>query len=224
MGITFERIVELHPTLFHMAEHGTWESIKTRGLLSTSALLDAHNITGTEREKIEAAIRKCPIALGDNGHEVVIRDQKLSESKLAKCLQDGLNVQDWLLMLNKRVFFWLTEARLSTLMKAYAQTEHLVLEIDCAELLKRHGDTVLLSPMNTGTTSPMAFPRGLRTFLPPDKYPFELNKKTKGGANKSIVELTVDYSVPDIAEFTIRATHRRLKDSAMVITEIVCAK
>jgi uncharacterized protein DUF7002 len=221
MSVTFEKIIELHPTLFHMAERGTWESIRSRGLLSTSALMDLFQITGSKREEIEAAIRKRRIDLDVGTGRIVIRDQKMSDSKLAKCLQDRLTTRDWLLMLNGKVFFWLTEPRLITLMKSYAKDEHLVLEVDTAELLKRHGARVMLAPMNTGTTSPMGFPRGLKTFLPPDQYPFEAHKKTKGGAKKAIVELTVDYSVPDIAEFTTRATHRRIKGDATVITETV---
>ena len=52
MGITHERIVELHPVVYHMAEYGTWESIKKHGLLSTSALLDLFQKSGEERRVV----------------------------------------------------------------------------------------------------------------------------------------------------------------------------
>jgi hypothetical protein len=145
----------------------------------------------------------------------------MSDSKLAGCLQDGLTPEDWYRTLNSKVFFWLTEQRLVTLMGAYADRPHLVLEVDTAELLRRWADRVMLAPMNTGTTSPMAFPRGRSTFQPPERYPFEMNKKKKGGAKKAIVELTVDYSVPDISDFTVRATHRRYEDGHAIITDII---
>ena len=224
MGISLERIAELHPTVYHMAEYGTWESIKRHGLLSTSALLDLFGVGGSEREAIEGTLRKRPMQIRDpNNGEVTIRDHRMSNTKLAGCLRDGLIPADWYRLLNGKVFFWLTEERLITLMRAYADREHLVLEIDTSELLKRHGDRVLLTPMNTGTTTPMAFPRGRNTFQPPHKYRFEMNKKKKGGAKKAIVELTVEHSVRDIPEFTIRATHQRFDKAKAqaIITEIV---
>ena len=61
MGISFERIAELHPTLYHMAEFGTWESICKHGLLSTTALLDLFGMSGAERTSIEACRRRSPI-------------------------------------------------------------------------------------------------------------------------------------------------------------------
>jgi hypothetical protein len=226
MGISLERIAELHPTLYHMAEFGTWESIGKHGLLSTTALLDLFGMSGPERNSIEACRRQSPIEIGDpRTGKAVIRDQRpMSDSKLAGCLRDGLTPSDWYRILNCKVFFWLTEKRLLTLMGAYADYEHLVLEVDTAELLKRYPTKVMLTPMNTGTTSPMAFPRGLSSFQPPNKYRFEMNKKKKGGAQKAIVELTVDYSIPDIAEFTIRATHRRFEDGNGPITGVVFSR
>jgi hypothetical protein len=40
-----------------MAEVGTWLSIRERGLLSTSALLDLYGIEGEERRRIESCNR-----------------------------------------------------------------------------------------------------------------------------------------------------------------------
>jgi hypothetical protein len=225
MGISLEKIAELHPTLYHMAEHGTWESIKRHGLLSTRALLDLFDIIGPEREAIEGTLRKHPIELNNSKNgRVIIRDHCMSNSKLAGCLRDGLIPADWYRFLNGKVFFWLTEERLIKLMGAYADREHLVLEIDTSELLKRHGGRVMLTPMNTGTTSPMAFPRGRNTFQPPSRYRFEMNKKRKGGARKAIVELTVEHLVADISEFTIRATHRKLEETNAVVTEVLYSR
>jgi hypothetical protein len=223
MGIAHDRIAQLHPVLYHMAEFGTWNSICKHGLLSTTALLDLFGISSVERSSIEASLRRVPITIHDKEHGLaVLRDQRpMSDSKLAKCLRDGLRPTDWYRLLNGKVFFWLTEERLITLMKAYSDAQQLVLEVDTKELLQRHGDQVMLTPMNTGTTSPIAFPRGLGTFQSPERYRFEMNRKKKGGEKKAIVELTVSYSVPKIVEFVIRATHRRFKDGETVITETI---
>jgi hypothetical protein len=122
-------------------------------------------------------------------------------------------------MLNGRVFFWLTQARLETLMRAYGDRPHLVLEVDTKKLLAGYGNRTSLAPMNTGCTSPMAFPRGLDTFLTPEAYPFDENRKKKGGRTKAIVELTIDHSVPDIADLTNRATHSEIRDGGLVVLE-----
>src|SRR5580692_4537628 len=80
------------PTLFHMAERGSWPSIKKHGLLSTSALLDAVGLKGADRRRIESERRPENVTLKHKGFgEVVIRDQKpMDDSGLIRCLQDGI--------------------------------------------------------------------------------------------------------------------------------------
>jgi hypothetical protein len=100
--------------------------------------------------------------------------------------RDGLKPTDWYRMLNGRVFFWLTEARLETLLAAYGDRPQLVLEVDTAALLDEHGAKISLTPMNTGCTSPMAFPRGLDSFLSPGTYPYEENKRKRAGKQRRL--------------------------------------
>jgi hypothetical protein len=50
-----ERLASRYPVLFHMAEDGSWESIRERGLLSTSALLDLFEVEAEERFASESA-------------------------------------------------------------------------------------------------------------------------------------------------------------------------
>jgi hypothetical protein len=122
-----------------MAEAGSWPSIGARGLLSTKALVDLYGVSGAERDLLEEKVRRSPARLTDyaNG-EAWIRDQRpMSEKKLASRLLDGLTPNQWCRMLNERVFFWLTEARLQTLKKAYESQPHLFIEVDTAELLSR---------------------------------------------------------------------------------------
>jgi len=223
MGVTLDEIAEIHPRLYHMAEYGSWPSIRKHGLLSTTALLDLYAINGEARARIESQLRKGMVPVkSTNGEAACIRDQRpMSDKKLSGCLRDGLTPGDWYRILNGKVFFWLTEARLETLVAAYSDRPQLVLEVDTAALLGKYGPKVFLTPMNTGCTSPMAFPRGLDSFLPPHAYPFEENRRKKGGRAKAIVELTVDYAVPDIADFTVRATHREFDSGRSVVKEVV---
>ena len=127
----------------------------------------------------------------------LVRDNKpMQEKALERCLLE-MTPREWYEHLNRRVFFWVERKRLLKLLgaRAYRDRPHLVLEVETAGLLKRHGERVLLSPINSGATFALGpAPRGPETFRRIAEHPDE----------KPIVELCVDYSVPDIAEFTLR--------------------
>jgi hypothetical protein len=206
LGVSFTR----YPRLYHMAEGGSWQSIRQRGLLSSSALLDLYEVQGDLRDRLESRHRPEKYTIAHPLHgEAVLRDQKpMSDATLRDCLQDGLCPADWYRLLNRKVFFWLTEARLLTLLnaKAYRNDVHDVLTVSTAELLERYSATVSLSPMNSGNSVPWKHPRGLATFLPIADYPFAERRKYR---DNSVVELTVDYAVPDVADFILSVDQRR---------------
>ena len=192
-----ELLVRRYPKLYHMAEDGSWESIRRIGLLSTSALLDKFDVRGEERRKIESTRRPEIVEIE---HPVLgkalVRDNKpMQEKTLEKCLV-GMTPREWYETLNRRVFFWVDEGRLKKLLgaRAYRDRPHLVLEMSTAELLRRHHDRVLLSPINSGATFTMnPAPRGPDTFKSILDHP----------EGKPVVELTVAYSVPDVAAFVL---------------------
>ena len=192
-----ERLASRYPMLFHMAESGSWESIRERGLLSTSALLDLFDVEGEERLAIESARRPEIVQLKHPEHGVaLVRDNKpMQEKSLEKCLR-GMTPREWYEHLNRRVFFWLEWERLLKLLgaRAYRDRPHLVLEVDTAKLLERHVDRVTLSPINSGATFAMnPAPRGPDTFRRIADHPEE----------RPVVELAVDHAVPDVADFVL---------------------
>jgi hypothetical protein len=199
--MTPEELTDRFPRLYHMAEDGSWPSIAARGLLSTSALLDLYGIEGAERDTIERQRRRDKVRLDDPIlGPVIIRDQKpLPESRLATCLEDGLTPADWYSTLNGRVFFWLTETRLETLLaaRAYRSEPQTVLIVDTAEVIARYASEVELSPINSGAVMPIARPRGRSTFLPIKEY-----------ERPNVAELCVLRAIPDIAELVIRVERR----------------
>jgi hypothetical protein len=136
--ITIDELVAHFPCLYHMAELGTWPSIKAHGLLSTSALLDLYGVNGEERQLIECCRRPESVTIRhDKYGPAVIRDQKpMSDSALRKCLR-GMTPTEWYRLLNAKVFFWLTPERVLGLLsaRAYRDREHTVLIVDTAELL-----------------------------------------------------------------------------------------
>jgi hypothetical protein len=198
--MTPEQLASRHPVLYHMAESGSWPSIRKHGLLGTSALLDLFGIEGDARRAIESSHRSESVVLRHPIHgEVVIRDQKpLSEAKLRGCLVD-MEPSEWYETLNNRVFFWLTRDRLATLLgaRAYRGRSHTVLAIETARLLDRHLERVTLSPINSGSTVYVPVSRGRETFVSLHSYPDAWWRKRR------LAELAVGYSVPDASDFVL---------------------
>ncbi|SEB11850.1 DUF7002 family protein [Paraburkholderia sartisoli] len=206
--------VERYPTLYHMAEQGTWPSIRALGLLSTSAALDHYDVTGDERTLHEVSHRPEKVAIGPAGDQIILRDQKPMEpTRLEKALQ-GVTPSGWYQFLNNKVFMWAQEHRLFGLLnaRAYKRLEHDVLTIDTAALMERHANRVWLCPMNSGNTFPMPHIRSLETFQRIADYPTKRN----GAPQKEVVEVVVDYSIPDIADFVIEV--RRIKGEEVLET------
>jgi hypothetical protein len=207
--ITPDRFVELYPRLYHMAEEGTWESIRERGLLSTSALLDLFEINGNERFVIESQHRSESIVIEHRVHgRAVIRDQKpMRETSLLKCLID-MTPREWYELLNRKVFFWPTRERLLGLLaaKAYRDRTHCVLTIDTQRLFESQLNSIKLSPINSGSTIYKPQTRGRHTFSLPKDYPYEERRKKRGVPN-AVAELCVDYSVPGIEAVVSRVCH-----------------
>lgn len=184
-----------------MAERDALPQIESLGLLSTTAALDLFGVSQRERRRLEAEVRPTSnvIEHPDFG-QIVLRDQKpLSATKLAGCLQDGLSVEEWLLLINRKVFFWVDREKAEDLLGAreYNDREHIVFEVNTRSLVMAHEEIVTLAPMNTGTTNPFAHPRGRATIAPLSEYPFEDRRQRR---LKIGVELCVDYSVPDLCD------------------------
>lgn len=205
-GITPEQLVNEYPRIYHMAEYGSWPSIQTHGLLSTTALLDLFEKNGEERFRLEACHRSESITIEHAIHgKAVLRDQKsMSDGGLLRALQNGLTPEDWYRSLNSRVFFWLSEKRLFTLMNAKGNRnkQHTILVIDTKLIVARHASRIALCPINSGCTKPFPAQRGKSTFQRLADYPYEFWKK-KRRSRDAIVELTVDYSVPDIRDTVV---------------------
>ena len=207
-----EQLVALHPRLFHMANADSWQSIKRHGLLSTIALLDLFDIQGEERIALEAAHRPESVVIEHEEYgKAVVRDQKpMRESALEQCLED-MSPSEWYRSLNSRVFFWLTEERLQTLLtaRAYKDEAHCVLTVDASSLMAQYASATSLSPYNSGATLYNPPARGSKTFCAITDYPFEYWRKKRGSEPKAIAELTIDYSVPDITDYVIKAEVRQ---------------
>jgi len=198
-----EELVEEYPRLYHMAEDGSWASIKRYGLLSTSALLTLYKYSGIRREQIESEWRPEKVAISCDGlDDAVIRDQKpMRPHELEKCLLGGMTPKEWYRLINGMTFFWVkwspsVEWFLGG--REYCNTVNLIITVNTGALLARHESRVTLSGINSGSTyfneqrytKPRQRGRGTFKRISDHHLPY-------------VVELAVEYSVPDIADFTI---------------------
>lgn len=208
------------PTLYHMAERGSWSSIRVHGLLSTTALLDRYGLFGAARAEIESKRRSKGVLLEHEGFsDAVVRDQLPMDDKgLIRCLGDGLSPHEWYRILNSKVFFWLTRDRLLRLLNAgtYRLQEHEVLEIDARPLIDAYEDKIWFCPINSGCTKPFPHPRDKKTFQRISDYPYA-QWRTKRKRGERIVELAVDYAVPDVANFVTRVIRMKAHEELAVL-------
>ena len=219
LGVTVDELAAAYPRLYHMAESGSWPSIRRHGLLSTSSLLSLFKVRGAARTKIESAHRpvSVPIRHSEYG-AAVVRDQiPMRDADLTKCLRDGTTPREWYELLNSMVFFWVTEQRLETLLgaRAYRDKSHTVLILDTKTLVRDCAPRVRLSPMNSGATRPMPHPRGRETFLPLDEYPFKARHKRS--SMNAVVELAVVGGVKSVESYVIEVWERSIDQPGRVI-------
>lgn len=211
-----EKLIELYPRVYHMAERGAWDSIRAHGLMSTTAVLDHLKVQGDDRARFESVHRdqKMDVRAGHPSN-IVLRDQKpMPEGRLIQALTDGTTPQQWYELINEKVFFWVEEERLHRLLGArdYRNLEHDVLTLNSSELVQAYADKIWLCHMNSGNTWPIPHRRGIEVFRRIPDYPV----KTSGRPAKAVVELVVDYAVPNIADYVLEV--RRMRGSEVLGT------
>jgi dipeptidyl aminopeptidase/acylaminoacyl peptidase len=207
-----EELINICPTLYHMAERGSWGSIKQYGLFSTSALLDHYDVQRPKRTEIESRHRPRSVeVVGEGLPRAIVRDQiPMSDAGLRRALPDHLSPSDWYELLNTKAFFWLSEKRLHKLTnaKAYRNREHDVLEVDTRSLIYAHRDSIWLCPINSGCTKPMPHPRDETIFARISDYPY-FHWRERRSRRECVVELAVEHSVKDIRDHVTRVIVKR---------------
>jgi len=110
------------------------------------------------------------------------KEKPMSDRSVRKALRGSLlKPADWYRELNSRVFFWLSEQRLNTLMnaRAYRHQRNNVYVVETRALVERHEHRIMLSAMNSGCTIPFPHRRGLKTFRRIAEYPYASRKRNR---------------------------------------------
>lgn len=212
-----ERFISKYPSLYHMAEEKSWDSIRKYGLLSVSTLIDLFGVGGAKRHELYSKWRgnKSHILRHSVHGRAIVRDQHpIPPARLKKVLDHGLTPEQWYEYLNCRCFFWVDECRLSKMMGFYKGEIHDVIVVDTMKLVERHLERITVSHINSGTVRNGKHRRGKETFQSIDSFPLF------GPGKQDVAELTVEGGVPDIEELAIQVTRRK----GSIIQEIVWPK
>lgn len=214
--MTPNELAARHPRLFHVTEPGAWPSIERHGLLSTNAALVHFDAPRDIIAKVSAHPRPATITLDhpENG-TLILNDQlPLNEKALTVCLDGGLSPQDWLRILNDRVFFWPDEANLERLLGARINRGRVrdVLVFDTLSLAHAAHDRMELSPINSGATIRKPARRGPETFTPISALSYR-NWQRKRGRRDTVREVTVVHALsnPGAHLLEIRSHHSATK-------------
>lgn len=203
-----EDVARRHPRLFHLTDPESESGIRQHGLLSTEALIKKFERSAPAQDEFLARIRTTSISLHhpDVGRAVITDNTPLNGKKLAACLDDGLTPEDWMRLLNRRVFFWPNLKHLQTLKGARLNRyrRRIVLVFDTAALVQCYYEQTEIAPINTG--SPLYNPvrRGRATFTPIKGISYESWRRMRGLKSlDKIKEVTVLGGIPDASRFII---------------------
>jgi uncharacterized protein DUF7002 len=182
-------LARLRPVVFHATAYGAWDSIAEHGLRTAAQLTD-----DKELRKLRTAALDVSTA---DGVDAVIRDQQvMARSHIGDHL-DGITVEDWLELVNGRVFFFARQKDLTTLLGRYGAEGQDVLTFDTAKLLVAAGGRAEVATVETA--APVAWQkcpcRGIDTFESLARY---------RGPVADIEEITVVDGVADVTRLVRR--------------------
>jgi hypothetical protein len=201
-----EEFSEKHPHLFHITRKQVLPSILKHGLLPASGLLRLCDLPEADCVAIETTRRAQSLEIHHEQHgTIVLTDNKpLSTTALAKCLDDGLLPEDWMKLLNGRVFFWADQDNLEGHLKACRSdgVERVVLVIDSLEFTRALLSRVELAAINTGSTIRSPARRGLDTFTPMARYGYRDWQKLRGHRDR-LKEVCVVGAIPDMKKYIV---------------------
>jgi hypothetical protein len=193
------------PRVYHAASALAWPSIQEHGLLSTARLLEVFGVDAARRHELLTHPRRMSTRLEAFGMPpAVIRDQKPMKF-LADKIEPDHSVEDFLIAINSRVFFWPNKERLERLRKAkeYRKEGQVILHIDTRRLVDRHEHQIQLCRFNSGAITQRNHPlRSHDSWVSIRRYPYD-DYRRKHGRENALAEVTVLDAVPDVIDLTV---------------------
>ena len=198
--MTPEELAARHPRLYYVTRLEAVDSIRRHGILPASDLLSLFEVPADRRRAIESERRASSVTLTHpvHGRATITDNSPLRTAALASCLDDGLLPEQWLRLLNARVFFWADPTSADRLLNARLSRPHdrALLVFDTLGIARAHADQLELSPINSGATLRRPARRGLSTFTPLARHSLREWRNLRGGQD-TIREITSHGAVDD---------------------------
>jgi len=150
--VTPDQFLARCPALWHVAPAGAWDRIRETGLRTAAQLIDAADVDERRRAELHEAPRAESVRLSVDGVEVVLRDQApLLRADLAKALDPGFGVSEWIRELNRRVYLFADRAAMHKVLDKYVASEGAqdVIAFSPLRLLEQEQHQIELSAQST---------------------------------------------------------------------------
>ncbi len=200
-----DRFCKARPVLYHLAAEEAWPGVQRHGVLSSNAIYRTCGVDDPLRRQIETDRLGASYRLESQEHGVfTLRDRTtLSHRGLEKALSGSCSPDQWINLLNRRVYFFAQKTSLENLRKAPYNRDlsHIVLEVDTRKLFELHTGSIEVAEINTGYTKRSPAKRSPASFQSVQNY-----MRT---AARKIVEVTVLDAVPELLPLLRRAVRRK---------------
>ncbi len=181
--MTPEQFLNRCKLVCHVGAAGVWERISRHGFRTAEQLILQADLTEEERQTLLRTPRREAVQLKIDGEEVVLRDQGplFARKDLTSILESGVDVSDWIHMLNRRTYFFTDQVSMSKLLEKYVASKGAqdVIWLSPLRFLAAAGTRLELSSQNTGAIARRTGPqKGTGSFAPlrrfGDRRPTEL--------------------------------------------------
>jgi hypothetical protein len=152
--MTPEQFLNRCKVVCHVGPAGVWDQITRYGFRTAEQLILEADLDEEERKRLLSEPRREQVRLLVHGEEVVLRDQGplFARKDLSSILGDGLDVGDWIQLLNQRVYFFTDQPSMEKFMDKYVQLDGAqdVIWLSPLKVLEAAGSRLELTSQNTG--------------------------------------------------------------------------
>ena len=133
-----QSFIKRRPYLFHLTDRSNLPLIlESKQLFSTQHLVGNSTLSPEEQVDFLRSKRSGHKKITINGNEISIRDQDpISMKALAKAIDVGSTPNDFLEILNERVFFWPTVKDLKIHFERYKQEQPIILMLETEKIVE----------------------------------------------------------------------------------------
>ncbi len=197
-----EQFLNRCKVICHVGPAGAWEQIANHGFRTAEQLILQADLDDEERETLLSTPRKEAVRLSVGGEDVILRDQEslFARKDLKPFLDSGLDISDWVRLLNQRVYFFADETPYKKFLDRYVERDGSqdVIWLSPLKLLAVEDIQLELTSKSTGAVGRTGPQKTPDTFVPlfrfPDKRPTEVTVLNGLGDLSSVVRAERHFS------------------------------